>query len=681
MSQRVFASLFVVFMVAAGFSGLSAQESGPDRNAVLAREEFRRGVQAYNRYSFNEAILSFEKALSYKPSEPLILDWLGRAYYRSGIEDTALRQWQAALATYDPTSAEGLLLGSRVETVGNRRSLYPELDENERYVEAGRYAAKNGDITVYGKPTSVLPLQDGSVWVVAYGSNEVVQIDPNGIVRRRLRGPVNGFDRPYDIARGSDGRLYVSEYKGARISVLDSSGEWKSYIGSRGRGDGQFIGPQNLATDDEGYLYVVDFGNRRVSKFDPDGNFVLSFGAKDGSFGGLRTPTGIASRGGEVFVTDAAQSQIIRFDRSGNYLGVVVDGSFTYPESLRFDADGRLVVADTNRVLLVDPSTGSVRELGGLGNANVRIVGADVDRNGNIVAANFAAGEVSVMARMDDLSAGLFVQIERVVVDRFPEVTVELRVQDRRRRPIVGLEARNFLLTEKGKPVSSQSFLGSAQLSRKLDVAILVERSDETAGRGSDIATAVKDAASAADRVVALVGAGEQPVKERIGSQAVLAESARGRPAAYGPRWRFDLGLRLAAGELLAGEKKRAVIFVTSGRLGERAFDRYGLSELAAFLANNGIIFSAAVLGDDPPAREITYLCQQTGGRVVPVYRPEGLGPAVAALRDAPNGSYALKFTSTLPTDFGRAYLPLEAEAYLLDRSGRDSMGYFPPLE
>jgi hypothetical protein len=34
-----------------------------------------------------------------------------------------------------------------------------------------------------------------------------------------------------------------------------------------------------------------------------------------------------------------------------------------------------------------------------------------------------------------------------------------------------------------------------------------------------------------------------------------------------------------------------------------------------------------------------------------------------------------------LPTDFGRAYLPVEAEAYLMNRSGRDRTGYFPPVE
>jgi tetratricopeptide (TPR) repeat protein len=96
-----------------------------DRDSLAAREEFRLGVHAYYRYAFNEAILSFERSLSFLPGEPLILDWLGRAYYRSGLEDTALRQWIAAAEAYGPTASPSLLLASRIETERNRRSLFP----------------------------------------------------------------------------------------------------------------------------------------------------------------------------------------------------------------------------------------------------------------------------------------------------------------------------------------------------------------------------------------------------------------------------------------------------------------------------------------------------------------------------------------------------------------------------
>jgi DNA-binding beta-propeller fold protein YncE len=697
-----------IFILAALFSPpLAAQQSAVDMDALYAGEAFRIGDQAYNRYGFNEAILSCERALSFKPGEPLIMDWLGRAYYRSGLEETSLRQWRAAAAAYGWNSGEGMLLGTRIETVENRRGFLPVSDDEERYVEAGRYPGTYEEIVYYRQPTSVLPVDDGSVWVVAYGSNEIVRVDVNGIIRERHRGPLNGFDRPYDLVKGSGGRLYLSEYRGGRISVLSGDGEWQSYIGSKGLGDGNLLGPQNLEVDQEGYLYVVDYGNRRVCKFDPEGNFILSFGktpaARFGApdFTGFLSPTGIAARDGRVFVADAAIKRIFIFDSNGTYQGILAAEGLKGPESLRFLQDGRLLAADTNRILLIDPNSAMVRELGVLGSPRVRIVGAGMDRNGNVLAANFDAGEVSVLTRLDDMASGLFVQIGRVSAENFPLVTIDIQVEDRQRRPVVGLDSRNFLLSENGRAAAEQEFLTPGYRSLAADVSILVERSPAAQLLRDDFAAAVRDinealtsapqsppatlagifgeGAEGAGRIVSLISAGAQPRRERIDTS--LSAAARGNAADYDPRWRFDTGLRLAATDLLPGEKKRAVIFLTSGSLSELAFEQYSLSELASYMANNGIVFYAVTVNAAPPAEEIRYLCRETGGEILPLYRPEGIREAIQKLKAYPSGAYTLSYRSQLPTDFGRAYLPVEAEVYLMERSGRDGTGYFPPLE
>ena len=673
--------LFPVFLEAQQSLG----GSGTDRDALYSREEFWVGVQAYNRYAYNEAILSFERALSYRPGEPLYLDWLGRSYYRSGLEDTALRQWQAAAGIYGEGTPETLLLANRIETVRNRRSLFP-LDNDIRYVEAGRYPGRYDNTVAFRQPSAILALEDGSTWVVAYGTNEILQIDVNGLIRRRRRGPVNGFDRPYDIARGRDGKLYISEYRAGRISVLNEEGEWQYYIGSKGIEPGKLVGPQTIALDEEGYLYVVEYGNRRISKFDPAGTFIVSFGQREEGFRGFLSPTGIAAGGGRVFVADGAARQIYVFDRNGRYLGVLASEGLRGPESLRFFPDGRLLTADTNRLLLIDIDSAIVSEIGLAGNTSVRLIGADADRNGNILAASFNADEVLVMTPIDDIASGLFVQIERVAADNFPLVTVELQVQDRNRRPIVGLDARNFLLSENGQTAAEQNFLYAGYRSADTDIAVLVERSSDSSRLQDDLAAAVRDINASTGRIRSLVSAGEQPFRERLGNGAsggvtadVLAQAGRGSASAYTARWRFDLGLRLAATDLLAGAKKRAVVFVTSGRLGELAFEQYSLSELAAYMANNGIVFLAVLVGGNPADADIRYLCDRTGGSVLSLYRPEGIGPALEQLTRMSSGSYILNYRSRLPADYGRAYLPVEADVYLLERSGRDSIGYFPP--
>ena len=666
---------------------------GPDLDTVRAREEFRIGTQAYNRFAYNEAILSFERALSFRPGEALILDWLGKAYYHSGIENTAFRVWQAAAEAYGYSTGPGILVSSRLETLSNRRTLLPVVEDEVRYVESGRYPGSEENNVFYRQPTSVLAQNDGSAWVVAYGSNEIVRIDTNGLIKDRRRGPLNGFDRPYDLVRGPEGNLYLSEFRGDRVSVLSPTGEWRYYIGSRGQGPGQFVGPQNLAVDEEGYLYVVDYGNRRIVKFDPLGNFILSFGTRTFGFQGFISPTGIASRDGRVYVADNLLKQIYMFDKNGTYLGILIQEGLFAPESLRFLSDGKLLTLDSNRILRIDPDTAIIRELGVLRNpANVRLTGADMDSNGNVLVADFRNSEVAVMTRIDDMAAGLFVEITRIYSDNFPMVTVEVEVTDRLRRPVMGLDERNFLLSEGGLAVSQQSFLSSAHRSVNSDVSILIERSPAALALRDDIAAAVRDIYAAVDNVVSIVSAGEQPTREdpltAAGSTPAtrLLTAARGNTASYSGAWRFDLGLRLAATDLLPYEKKRAVVYVGTGLVGgdadgPRAFEQYSLSELAAYLSNNNIAFYAVIIGGGVPGGEIRYLCEETGGQALSLYRNEGIAPELQKIAEMPSGSYTLSYRSNMSTDYGRAYLPLEVEVYLMERSGRDSTGYFVPLE
>jgi hypothetical protein len=264
-------------------------------------------------------------------------------------------------------------------------------------------------------------------------------------------------------------------------------------------------------------------------------------------------------------------------------------------------------------------------------------------------------------------------------------VQVEIQVQDRRRRPVVGLGAGNFLLSEMGAAAAEQNFLGASYASGRSDISVLVERSAETRAYRDDLAVALRDISAAGSRIVSIVSAGEQPQRENLEPSSGSTPSRRleeiARGGAYSPRWRFDLGLRLAATDLLPAEKKRAVVYVGSGGAGELAFEQYSLSEMASYLANNSIVFYAILAGGSAPSGEIAYLCEQTGGRALSLYRNEGIVPVLREIAGASSGYYLLSYRSALPTDFGRAYLPLEAEVYLMDRSGRDSTGYFPPLE
>ena len=649
-------------------------------NEGFADEEFRRGVQSYYRGSFNDAVLQFEKALSYVPGENKILDWLGKAYYRSGIEGAALEQWQFA----SDAGYGGLLLQNRIEVVRDRRITGADQEASLRYTEAGSFPGVNDKNMIFSQPVSVLPNMDGSFWLLSYGSNELLRFNVNGTVIDHITGPINGFDRPVDVLKLSDGKLVVSESAGDRLSLFTAAGRFEKYIGTKGRGNGQMVGPQYMAQDGYGNIYVTDFGNCRVDVFDASGNPLFYFGGKTDGFSGLQGPTGIAVLDERIFVADCVTGTVYEFDRSGNYNGILVEEkTFKRPESLK-NWGNYLLVGDSNRIVSIDTATGAVFENARTGNAPSRITSAVPDVNGNLLVTDFKSNEVYIMSKMTELVGGLFVQIEQVNADKFPEVTMEVRVENRHRQPVVGLKDINFFVTENKRPVADMKLTGAASNNTVADITLVIDRSPDTAMYNDALQSAVREIAGAMEGkgTLRIVSAGQVPVTEFTGNPASEANfNPSGLKTPVSDSVATDLAVRLSANDLIRGEKKRAIIYLTAGTVSQTAFTKYGLSDLTAYLNNNSIIFSVIQLAQQAPADEVNYLCTNTLGKGYYVYRPEGLRPVIRDIIAIPTGLYQLTFKSALPTNFGQAYLPVEAEIYLLNRSGRDESGYFAPLQ
>ena len=687
--KKKFAYLFTLFCLVlflnaqettanAGFTvpqdGIRTSEQG------FAAEEFRRGVQAFYKGTYNDAIVQFEKALSYMPDDNLILEWLGKAYYKAGMEGSALSYWQTAA----DNGYGGLLLENKIEVVKDRRVTGDSEDKLMRLSEAGSFEGNINGNLIFSGPVSVLPDYDGSFWVTAYSSNELLKISLNGKVIERVTGPLTGFDRPFDIIRLADSNLLVSESAGDRLALLSPNGKFIKYIGSKGRGVGNMVGPQFMATDNLGRIYVSDFGNRRVDVFDAEGNGLYYFGLKSGSFKGLKCPTGIAVYEDSVFVADENTGSIYEFDRSGNYVRDLVEKkTFSKPESIKI-WQGSLLVTDTNRIVSVDISTGAVFEYVRTGNAPSRVLCASPDINNNIIVSDLTANEIYVMSKMQELVGGLFVQIEQVDASKFPVVTVEVKVENRHRQPVVGLELENFYFTENKRAVSNLQFIGSAANNSYADITIIIDRSSSMKEYDSEIETAVKEiAASMQDRgTLRVISAGAVPVTEYEGKpsgvssftvEALKTPIAKSVPA--------DLAIRLASNELINAAKKRAIIMISDGSVTESTFAKYTLSELSAYLSNNSIDFSFVQVSQGAVSREYDYLINNSSGEQYYVFRPEGLGSIVKDIINLPQGVYQLKYVSALNKSFGQKYLPVETEVYLMNRSGRDESGYFAPLE
>jgi len=181
--------------------------------------------------------------------------------------------------------------------------------------------ARLGEAQIFHRPAGVVAGPGGDVFVVSLGTREILRITPNGRVRGRLRGGLDGLDNPLDVAIHGE-LLFVTEFSGDRVTVLNMNGGRELSFGSSGLGEGELLGPQYLAVDPAGFVYVSEWATRRVSKFSTDGEFLLTLGAGPTGASRLARPTGVAVRDGTVYVADFDDegAALKLYDDSGNYL-------------------------------------------------------------------------------------------------------------------------------------------------------------------------------------------------------------------------------------------------------------------------------------------------------------------------------------------------------------------------
>ena len=357
--------------------------------------------------------------------------------------------------------------------------------------------------------------------------------------------------------------------------------------------------------------------------------------------------------------------------------------TFVHPESMKSWGD-YLVVCDSNKVISVDSRTGARFENVRTGNAPSRLTSAVPDANGNLLVTDIKTNEVYVMTKLQELVGGLFVQIERVNASRFPEVLVDISVENRHRKPVVGLKDNNFFITEQKRPVSKLKFVGAASENSYADVTLLIDRSMAAKPYEEQITAVVRELSEAMSGkgTLRILSAGRVPAVEYVGRPSgALKFSASALKTPYSDSVPLDLALRLCVNDLVNAEKKRAIIMISPGKVSIDAFEKYSLSETAAYLNNNRVPVLSVLVNQTAGDEEYEFIVSHTPGGEYYMFRPEGLSSVISDIVDIPNGVYTFSFTSALTTNFGEKYLPIEVETYLLNRSGRDESGYFAPLQ
>ena len=162
------------------------------------------------------------------------------------------------------------------------------------------------------------------------------------------------LDAPEALAFDAAGDLYVSEFGGNRVDLIDTSGELTIVAGTGASGydgdggpatDATLSSPTGLAFGDGATLLIVDHHNGCVRSVDAAGviNDIVGRCSESGSLGDggpaleatLADPIGIALDGdGNVYIADELNGLIRRVDPSGT-IATIAGGGRLSPKKAR----------------------------------------------------------------------------------------------------------------------------------------------------------------------------------------------------------------------------------------------------------------------------------------------------------------------------------------------------------
>ncbi|MFO0873711.1 MAG: NHL repeat-containing protein [Phycisphaerales bacterium] len=143
----------------------------------------------------------------------------------------------------------------------------------------GGAAAGAGELL---EPTDAAVGAAGDVFFVAdAGRRQVVMFDPRGQPIGAFPGSSASFAlaRPFGIAAGRDGYVYVTDEASNRVLKFTEDGKFVIAWGTKGSRDGEFWKPAGIEQRADGRLIVLDPGNHRAQTFGPDGTWLGTFGS------------------------------------------------------------------------------------------------------------------------------------------------------------------------------------------------------------------------------------------------------------------------------------------------------------------------------------------------------------------------------------------------------------------
>jgi sugar lactone lactonase YvrE len=243
----------------------------------------------------------------------------------------------------------------------------------------------------------------GNLYISDQANNRIRKVNTSGIISTIAGNGIGGFSgdggpansaqltNPWGIAIDGSGNLYIADFTGSRVRMVNSVGIISTIAGNGSSGYGGDNGPatsavlanpSDVAVDAAGNVYITDTYNDRIRKVNTSGVITTIAGTSLGGYsgdGGLATaaeisnPSGIEiDATGNIYFTDSGNNVVRKINTSGIITTVAGNGNPFYsgdggsatsaamngPIGIALDQIGNLYIGDTfnQRVRMVNTS-------------------------------------------------------------------------------------------------------------------------------------------------------------------------------------------------------------------------------------------------------------------------------------------------------------------------------------
>jgi len=682
MKNKVFFSLIALFFGIFFQSKVFSEELPEFRiGKEPAKAYFKKGVLQLNNYQYGAAKESFLSALTVMEDFHLARKMLSDAYYLGG-------EWQESL--------------SELEILEKRKKMNPIWKNRAEILRLGISGYGKKDALTFYKyisgddfrgyrfrnPTDAIVDEEGFLYVLAHETTNIVKFDPNGFPVGNFKGGFGKtFNGPLFLTIYKD-NLYVTDFASDQIYRLTLKGKFLDRFGEHGIAPGQFHGPSGIGISSDEFIYVSDTGNGRIQKFDLNWKFILEFG-KEGE-GKLSFPAGLCIGEDEnIYVVDRGNKRVVAFDKEGNFLQEYTHPNMQKPRSIRF-FEGRMYVADESNGVMIYNRTrdkwtkiSSFRDTRGEYVKILRPFASTSDYTGSLYIVDYDRHKIDLFSPRNAITSNLNVFIERIELNRFPKVSVFLRVKNRANQDLTGIRREAFRISENSNLYPLVGVSSLKEYNNQISVSLVFENSEK-----------VKSAASTIDGFlgyffssltvndkIEVIRAGKDSEKVYDFGTSPLDIYAKIRKS-LPEKESINLGKSIfqAISDLTPELGSRAVILVVSGDPLVGAFQQYTIIRNIQFANAHQIpiiILSLSKEGEMIPLYKD--IANRTGGLFLKVPGSPEEKNIYNFIKSHKDRRYVISYNSKVSKNLVGRYIDLEVSVFYRDIIGRASGGYFVP--